>query len=108
MWALAWVGGKHDNLTLNTGVESSLAGMLPNFHEEEPAKNFIDSFSSRKQADIFEKLDMFYRAHWFARNNELSGKDSSLVDLSIIMERRKAFEWVSDNHEQWDDISLST
>ncbi len=69
---------------------------------------FIDSFSSRKQVDVFEKLDLFYRAHWFARNNELSGKESSLVDLSIITERRKALEWVSDNHEQWDDISLST
>jgi len=108
VWALAWVGEKHDNLTLNTGVESSLAGMLPNFHEEQPAESFITSFCSRKQVDVFEKLDMFYRAHWFARNNELSGKESSLVDLSIIMERRKALEWVSDSHEQWDDISLHT
>jgi len=53
-------------------------------------------------------LDYFYRAHWVARNSNLNGIKDDKVNMSIIMERRKAHEWVCDSSVDWDDISLDT
>ncbi|MEZ5471643.1 MAG: DUF4272 domain-containing protein [Marinicella sp.] len=108
VWALAWVGKKHNVLTFNTGVENSLADMLPNFQQNESAENFINNFSIRKEKEIFIELDKFYRAHWFARNLDLNGKTSPAVNMDFIMERRKALEWVANANEDWDEISLDT
>ncbi|QTE21841.1 DUF4272 domain-containing protein [Polaribacter cellanae] len=108
IWTFAWVGGIHNNLTLNTGVEDSLASLIPNIAKNEPAEKFISEFKLRNQIEIFEMLDKFYRAHWFARNNNLTGKQSDKVDLDIIMERRKALEYTVYKEIDWNEISLDT
>jgi hypothetical protein len=108
IWTFAWVGGLHNNLTLNTGVEDSLATLIPNIAKNEPAEKFISNFRLRKKIEIFEMLDKIYRAHWFARNNELKGEKSEKVDLDIIMERRKALEYTCYKEFEWDEISLDT
>ena len=108
IWTFAWIGGLHNNLTLNTGVEDSLASLIPNIAKNEPAENFISEFKLRNQLEIFEMLDKFYRAHWFARNNNLAGKQSDKVDLDIIMERRKALEYTVYKDFNWEEISLDT
>jgi len=108
IWTFAWIGEFHNNLTLNTGVEDSLASLIPNIAKNEPAKKFISEFKLRNQVEIFEMLDKFYRAHWFARNNNLTGKQSDKVDLDIIMERRKALEYTVYKEFDWNEISLDT
>ncbi|REK61603.1 MAG: DUF4272 domain-containing protein [Bacteroidetes bacterium] len=108
IWALAWVGNKHNDLTFNTGVEDSLANMLPSFRDNESSESFINGFKIRSKEEIFTKLDQFYRAHWFARNNSLNGKENSEIDIDLIMERRKALEWVCNKAEKWDEVSLDT
>jgi hypothetical protein len=108
IWTFAWVGGLHNNLTLNTGVEDLLATLIPNIAKNEPAEKFISNFRLRKKIEIFEMLDKIYRAHWFARNNELKGEKSEKVDLDIIIERRKALEYTCYKEFEWDEISLDT
>jgi hypothetical protein len=108
VWALQWVGGKHESLTFNTYVEDSLSSMLPEFHKNESAQNYIESFILLSEEKIFTELDKFYRAHWFAKNNDLTNNKNDKVHTSIIMERRKALEWVCDKSLTWDDISLDT
>ena len=41
IWALAWVGGLHASLSFNTQVEDTLASMLPNIAENEPADQLV-------------------------------------------------------------------
>ena len=108
IWTFAWIGGLHSHLTFNTGVEDTLASYLPNIERNESAKPFIDKFKLRSEVEIFTMLDKFYRAHWFARNNNLKGITSDKVDLDIIMERRKALEFACYKELDWDDISLDT
>lgn len=108
IWTFAWVGGFHDNLTFNTGVENILASHLPNIEKNESAEGFIEDFKFRKEIEIFEMLDKFYRVHWFARNNNLKGITSRKVDLDIIIERRKTLEFTCCNELDWDKISLDT
>jgi hypothetical protein len=53
-------------------------------------------------------LDLYYRLHWWTRNSQLTGKDTSVVRLDIIMERRKALEWIMDPTCDWDNVEMST
>lgn len=108
VWALVWVGSKHNNLTFNTGVEDTLAGMLPSFQKNESGAQFIKKFKLRSTKEIFTKLDQFYRAHWYARNNQLVGKSNPVANIDLIIERRKALEWVCNQNVNWDQISLDT
>ena len=108
VWALAWVGKKHNSLTLNTSVENTLAEILPNVEKNDPADNFRNGFVIRSEKEIFTQLDKFYRAHWFARKLDLQGQSSPAVDMDIIVERRKALKWATNEREQWDEISLDT
>ncbi|MBC3542051.1 DUF4272 domain-containing protein [Rufibacter sediminis] len=108
IWTFAWIGGLHNQLSLNTGVEDSLASMTPDIEKNESAEPYIKKFRLRSRLEIFEMLDKFYRAHWFARNNHLTGKESDKVDLDIIMERRKALEYTCYRAYEWDSISLDT
>ncbi|MFC1884938.1 DUF4272 domain-containing protein [Thermodesulfobacteriota bacterium] len=108
IWAFMWSGGKHPSLTFNTGVEDTLASMLPNIESNESAQIFLSNFKLLPKKDIFTQLDFFYRVHWFARNNYLTGVKSEKADLDIIMERRKALEWICNSSLDWDDIPLDT
>jgi len=108
IWAFAWIGGLHNNLTFNTGVEDPFASLIPNIAKNEPVKKFISNFRLRNEVEIFEMLDKFYRAHWFARNNNMTDIQSDKVDLDIILERRKALEFTVYKEFNWDEISLDT
>lgn len=108
IWTFAWIGGFHNNLTFNTGVENTLVEYLPNIQQNEPTKPFIDKFKLRNRVEIFSMLDKFYRVHWFARNNNLKGIKSNKVDLDIILERRKALEFTCYKELNWDEITLDT
>lgn len=108
IWAFAWIGGLHNNLTLNTGVEDSLKSLVPDIQKNEFTAAFISAFKLRSRVEIFEMLDKFYRAHWFARHINLAGKTSDKVDLDIIIERRKALEYTCYRSLEWDKITLDT
>jgi len=108
IWTFAWIGGFHNNLTFDTGVEDSLVSMTPNIEDGESAAPFINKFKLRGQSEIFVMLDKFYRVHWFARNLKSKGEKSDKVALDLIIERRKALEFTCFKEYEWDEISLDT
>ena len=62
----------------------------------------------RSREELFRMLDLYFRLHWWTRNSQLTGKDTGAVRLDIIMERRKALEWVMDPACDWDNVDMST
>lgn len=107
LWALMWVGGVVDELDFDDGVPDTMAALCPDLQKGEDGAKFA-GFRMRSYEEIFEKLDLFYRLHWYARNGALTGTPTPPVDQSVIMERRKALEWVLDRGSDWDDVELST
>jgi hypothetical protein len=53
-------------------------------------------------------LDLYYRAHWFIVDGYVNGYETGDFDGGVIVERRKALEWVLDDTLDWDDIPLDT
>jgi hypothetical protein len=109
LWAFAWMGCLIPDLRIENRVGDNLASLLPKLQNNEPPNEFRRRFSLRPFAELYAKLDLYYRAHWYAREGQLRGFDTGKFSADVIVERRKALEWVCDTAvADWDDTPLDT
>ena len=108
LWAAAWSGGLIDYLSPTQPLQDSLAGLLPNLRSADSPDDFLSQFRLRPLHELHERLDLFYRAHWYARNCHLTGKDSSPFYLGVVLFRRQLLEWVTHASADWDHVDLCT
>ena len=109
LWAFAWIGSLIPELPIEQPVGNNLASLLPDLRRNEPATDFRARFALRPYETIYRALDLYYRAHWYARDGRLRNHATGVFNLDIIMERRKALEWAADGKiEDWDDTPEST
>ena len=108
LWALMWAGKIIDDLPIDIGVENYMAKLCPNLEKGENDSKFKRKMKIRTRDEIFKKLDLYFRAHWYTRNGRLNNYSTGKMDDEIILERRKALEWLIDNTSDWDNISLDT
>jgi hypothetical protein len=74
-------------------------------------KRFNSNSNLRDWNSIKNELDYYYHLHWAIKHPESWKSNFSLrrkLNISIIVERRKALEWVYNNELEWDNISLDT
>ncbi len=106
--AFMWSGNVIDSLDIDFPVPDTMASLSPNIKNDEGIEKFSTKMHLRSQEELFQKLDLYYRAHWYVRDAQLNGYDAPSFDLDSIMERRKALEWLLDSTLDWDNIELST
>jgi|UniRef100_UPI000D351999 hypothetical protein len=108
LWALTWAAGKVEDLAFNKPVGPELASLMPNLRENEYGQAFMSRAKLRPRQELFRMTDLYYRLHWWTRTAQLHGEPSGDVSLDIVMERRKALEWLLNETGSWDDVELST
>jgi len=108
LWALMWAGNLIDDLPIDKHVEDYQAELCPNLQVGEDDSRFRETMRIRPKDEIFKKLDLYFRTHWHTRNGKLNGYSTGEMDDSIVLERRKALEWLMDNTLDWDNIPLNT
>lgn len=108
LWALMWVGSLIDDLPFQTHVEDRMASMCPNLAKDEGPEKFSAHMRMRGPDEIFRILDLYFRVHWWARDGQINGYSTDPANLDIVMERRKALEWVLNPRCDWDDVPLDT
>jgi len=109
LWALMWAGRIIPALPIDQPVGDEMVSLLPDIERGQSGEQFSSSFALRPFAEVFQMLDLYYRAHWYARDGHLKGYSTGCFSLDIIMERRKALEWIADGAiEDWDDTPDST
>lgn len=103
--ALAWCIKLTDHIDPLRPCENELATLFPRpFNDPAP---FVQSAKLRPFDEIYAQADLHYRLHWAARNARLMGTQSSL-DEGIVMERRKALDWVIGVEADWDEVPGNT
>lgn len=107
LWALMWAGRMINDLPFDRTVEDSMAPMLPILQENEDTAK-LGAVQLRSYKELYRMRDLYYRVHWYARDGNLRRYDTSPVSLDVVMERRKALEWVMDRTAEWDEVDLST
>ena len=108
LWALMWAGNLIDDLPIDKHVEDYQAELCPNLQKGEDDSRFRQTMRIRTQEEMFKMLDLYFRAHWYTRNSLLNNHSTGNMNDSVVLERRKALEWVIDNTLDWDDIPLNT
>ena len=71
------------------------------------ASKFIAKAKLRPFDEIYQQADLHYRLHWAARNSRLTGI-ACAVSEDLIMERRKALDWVIGVEADWDEVPGDT
>lgn len=109
LWAMVWAGQLIENLSVDQPVGNNLASLLPNLQLNEDAGSFRRQFALRPVEQVYRMLDLYFRAHWYARNGQLNGYSTEPFNLDVIMERRRALEWISDRTiSDWEDTPQDT
>lgn len=109
VWLLLWTINKVDKLELPTEqVEiPEIVSRLPEFLTD--PTEFIKNANVIPTTEILDQSDLIYRLHWATRNANLNNQPMPAnLDLSIIMERHYAINWVTFYAEEWDEISTDT
>lgn len=109
VWLLLWTINKIDKLKLPTEqIEiNEIVSRLPEFLTN--AREFIENANIRPTTEILDISDLMYRLHWTTRNADLNNQPMPAnLDLSIIMERHYAINWITFYADEWDEISTDT
>ena len=104
LWTLVWAGSLIPDLPIDELVGDELAGLLPDLQRNESPERFVQSFKLRSPDQIYQMLDLYYLAHWYAREGQLRRFETGPFSMDVIMERRKALEWLMDSQlTDWDE-----
>lgn len=108
LWALMWAGGLTDDLTVDSHVPDYMASICPDLQQNEDGAKFTQKMRLRPTEELFQMLDLYYRAHWYTEDGRINGYSPGNIRGDIVMERRKALEWLLNASTDWDHISLDT
>jgi hypothetical protein len=103
-----WVGGLIDDLPIDRCVEDYMIKLCPNLEKGENNSKFKRKMKIRTEDELYKKLDLYYRAHWYTEDGRINNYPTGEINGDIIMERRKALEWIYNNGFDWDDVELGT
>lgn len=106
LWALMWVGGLLDEMRFDGPVDHAMSILAPNLQDRDSSSLFL-SMQVKSHPEIFKMLDLYYRLHWFARHGQIHGYSTEPIQVDIVMERRRALEWVLQPGKAWDEVDLS-
>ncbi|RAJ19952.1 DUF4272 domain-containing protein [Pedobacter cryoconitis] len=89
--------------------EADLESYLELFPPEQTIESFFERCKLRSVDELQLELDYYYNLHWLSRHRaELKMTTVDNLNKSVVLERRKALEWVVDEKLSWDDINLDT
>jgi Domain of unknown function (DUF4272) len=107
LWALMWATNMIENLEAEQHVGDNQASLMPNLEHDEDNKKIAVINSIRSETEIYTMLDYYYRLHWYCVDERLNSKQTKL-DEGIIVERRRALEWIFKRSADWDNVEMST
>jgi hypothetical protein len=109
-YSLAWVLGLISTEEMELPCEPDGPHNL--FQFIQPFQNFEDFKAScklRQPSEIMDILDLYYNYHWACVDNRLNPETNcGELNEEVVMERRKALEWLICRDKDWDNISLDT
>jgi hypothetical protein len=108
LWALMWAGNLIPDLAIDTPVSDRMVELVPNLEKNEDGAKFLEKMRLRPYEELYQMLDLYFRVHWYTEDGRINGYSTGNISSDIVMERRKALEWLMDTSSEWDDIRMNT
>ncbi|TWU07788.1 DUF4272 domain-containing protein [Stieleria varia] len=107
LWALMWAGNLFEHLDFTRPIPDEMYEMCPHVRDDDGPTKFADRMAIRSFDEIYRSLDLHYRLHWYAFQNQLRDERGTF-DLSRFIERRRALEWLLSPGLTWGSVSMNT
>ena len=105
----AWVGGlARDALLPWSPLPDATSALFPDPYQDASPDAFLAAFRLRSLEDIHLMLDLYFRAHWHARQAERDGTPDAAIAYAPVQFRRLMLEWTCNAGVDWHDIALET
>lgn len=76
---------------------------------DNPFENIMANAKLRDIEEILDMLDLYYRYHWAVVDKRINPQTKiGKLNGEVVMERRKALEWLVSSQDDWNEISLDT
>lgn len=106
--AFAWILGLIDTMDFEQVCDNNLVSLFPDIKNQQSSVAFKAKTNLISIEDIVEKCDLAYCLHWGIKNLKLENEKLPVnICAHVIVERRRAFEWVLSN-ESWDELGMDT
>ena len=77
--------------------------------EKADCNEFKKSCRLRSIEEILDMTDLYFRYHWACVEKRLKPEtQTGNLNPDVVIERRKALEWVISDEYDWNDIALNT
>ncbi len=105
-WALCWCLGLVDDIQ-NGGAVCEVSKVIALANRCQSIDEFKSQCCIRSKEDVLDMHDLYYRYYWAVDKNwnDKSYKIGSL-NGSVVIERRKALEWVLSDAKFFDELRL--
>lgn len=107
-WALVWALGLIEDMgEPSECCDCETAVRL--LSECKDMEEFKSKCRPRDINEILDVLDLYYRYHWACVNKQID-PDTPIngLDPAVVTERRRGLEWLINDEDDWNDISLDT
>lgn len=105
---LAWVLGLNKNLLFPNQL-CDVMSLLSNIATCQSFEEFLNKCNLINVDDILDELDLEYRYHWAVVDKRINESTNiGELDGEIVVERRRALEWLFSDEDDWNNISLDT
>ena len=103
MWA---IGYKADKYELDVSKICSGDAVIFDMREIANGTNFIPNLKKEKVLNV---LDLFYCYHWACVEKQIHPETPiGNIDYEVVVERRRALEWLINDEKDWFNIELNT
>lgn len=109
-YALMWVLGlisSEDMEKPSNGCDTRI--MVKFTQQYETFDEIMSACKMRSETEVLDMLDLYYNYHWACVDHRINPEtECGELDEEVVMERRKALEWLVSEEEDWNEISLDT
>ena len=110
-WALAWALSLTHDLSHTEVCGDHLAGLFPDFRTDEPFADWSERAKPKLRTigELLPALDLLYCLHWAIVQSGSERKPApGSVPAYVVVERRRALEWVLNSNCHWTDVPMDT
>jgi hypothetical protein len=107
LYVLAWALGLYEDLDFTRVCPSDLVLKFPNIKLKALSTRFRDAVAAIDPSRIVDMVDLAFCVHWAVREKELAGRAKGPLPEYIVVERRRALEWLV-SKDDFEDVALDT
>lgn len=107
-WVLIWALGYVNELNFpkdicDVEVAKNIATLYGSYEE------FKQNAKLKDIEEVLDQLDLYYRYHWAVDEKRIN-PETAIGELNpdVVIERRRALEWLVSKQHDWNEISMDT